>query len=128
MKNIFRNFYLMILLLGLIISLVMCGQDEQKTEESKDKIHSEDKDMVLNKDQEEVKATVERFLAVAGNYNLDAMKEMIIEKAMLGIVRLKDGKRVTTNLTIEEYFEGVKKRKIRPYYEPAMEYTIHVDD
>jgi hypothetical protein len=124
MNNVLKSFLIIFILLGLLISAVMCGQNKNKTMEFKDEV----KDPVLTKDQEEVKATVERFLSVAGNYNLDAMKEMIIERAMVGIVRLKDGKRVTTNMTIEEFFEGVKNRKIRPYYEPVREYNIYVDD
>jgi len=79
-------------------------------------------------DKEDVKSTIERFLFVAGNYDLEAMDEMIVDKALIGIVRLKEGKRVTSTLTIEEYFKDAKNKMLQPYYEPVSEYTIHVDD
>lgn len=121
MNNLFKNRFLPFILLGLIVSEIMYGQD-LKT------IDLKIKDRVWTAEEKEIIATVERFLSVAGNYDFNAMREMIIEKAIVGIVRLKDGKRTTANMTIEEYFEGVNNRKIRPYFEPVTEYTIHVDD
>ncbi len=121
MNNLFKNRFLPFILLGLIVSEIMYGQD-LKTNDLKIK------DRVWTAEEKEIIATVERFLSVAGNYDFNAMREMIIEKAIVGIVRLKDGKRTTANMTIEEYFEGVNNRKIRPYFEPVTEYTIHVDD
>ncbi|UCH65817.1 MAG: ester cyclase [Ignavibacterium sp.] len=120
MGNSLKNWSFVTILFVSIMIVVKCGQNENKTTELKEE--------ALTKDQEEVKATIERFLFVAGNYNLDAMREMIVERAMIGIVRVKDGKRTTTTLTIEEYFERVKNRKIRPYYEPVRDYDIFVDD
>jgi hypothetical protein len=102
MNNYFRNHFLFFILLGLIISEIMYGQNLKISE-------LKIKDKVWTAEEKEIIATVERFLFVAGNYNLNAMREMIVEKTIVGIVRLKDGKRITTTMTIEEYFEGAKK-------------------
>jgi hypothetical protein len=121
MRNILINCFLIFILSGLIQTGVLYGQNLESIESSQI-------DKKWTEDEKEIIATIERFLAAAGNYNLDAMAEMIIENAVVGIVRLKAGKRETTTITIEEYFEGVKNRKIRPYFEPVMEYTINIDD
>ncbi|HBC05299.1 MAG TPA: ester cyclase [Aequorivita sp.] len=81
-----------------------------------------------DKDEAAVKATIEQFLIVAGNYNLDAMAKMISDKASLAIARLRDGKWTTETMLFTEYFEMAKKRTNRPYFEPVKEYTIHVSD
>ena len=102
----------------------MYGQ-EIKNEENADLKTGE---KIRTGEEKEIISAVEHFLVAAGNYNIDAMDEMIVEKAILGIVRLKDGKWEISNLTIEEYFEEVKNRKIRPYFEPVMDFTIHIDN
>ncbi len=83
---------------------------------------------VYTQDEADVKATIEQFLIVAGNYNLDAMAEMMSDNANLATVRLRDGKWNTENKLMSEYFEAGKNRTNRPYFEPVKEYTIHVSD
>jgi len=80
------------------------------------------------KDEEDLIETVERFLFVAGNYNLEAMAEMMTQDANLGIVRLKEDNWITTTLTMQEYFKSAEKRTLLPYFEPVKEYTIHIDN
>lgn len=127
MKTILRNKFSIFILLGLIQSSVMYGQDF-KISELNENADLKIKDRVWTAEEKEIIATVERFLFVAGNYDLNAMREMIIEKVIVGIVRLKDGKRITTTMTIEEYFENVKTKNLRPFYEPVKEYTVHIND
>lgn len=83
---------------------------------------------VYTQDEADVKATVEQFLIVAGNYNLDAMAKMMSDKANLAIARLRDGKWTTETMLMSEYFEAAKNRTNRPYFEPVKEYTIHLSD
>ncbi|MEH6765492.1 MAG: ester cyclase [Aequorivita antarctica] len=83
---------------------------------------------VYTQDEADVKATVEQFLIVAGNYNLDAMAKMMSDNANLAIARLRDGKWTTETMLLSEYFEAAKNRTNRPYFEPVKEYTIHVSD
>lgn len=75
-----------------------------------------------------VKTTIEKFLFVAGHYNLEAMKEMMAEKANLGIVGFKDNSWITSTLTFDEYFENAKTRVFTPYYEPVNEFTIQMSE
>ncbi len=83
---------------------------------------------IYTQDEADVKATIEQFLIVAGNYNLDAMANMMSDKASLAIARLRDGKWTTETMLISEYFEAAKNRTNRPYFEPVKEYTIHLSD
>ena len=78
--------------------------------------------------ERELIKTIEYFLSVAGNYNLDAMAKMMTEHANVGIARLKDGKSEVMTMTIQQYFDDATKRKLRPYFEPVREYTIHITD
>ena len=80
------------------------------------------------KDHDDVKATVENFLVVAGNYDIDGMRALIADKANLGIGWIRDGEWQTTTMTIDEYFESVRNRELTPYFEPVKEYTILVNE
>jgi predicted ester cyclase len=121
MKNFLTNCFLVFFLAGSIQPAFIYGQNLNS-------IESNTKNKKWTDAEREIIKTIERFLFVAGNYNLEAMDDMIIENAIVGIVRIKDGKTETSTLTIEQYFEDAKNRKLRPYFEPVMEYTIHVDD
>ena len=79
-------------------------------------------------DEEDLIKTVEHFLSAAGNYNIDAMAEMMTEHANVGIAGYKDGENVITSMTVQDYFSGVKNRTARPYFEPVKEYAIHISD
>jgi SnoaL-like protein len=128
MKNSIEKKFLTSILFGLIILGASCEQDINKTSST-----TENSETVLEKtkwttEQEEVKATVESFLVVAGNYDLDAMADMISEKANLGISRFKNGIWETSTITITEYFEDAKNRKLRPYFEPVSKWVIHINE
>jgi len=79
-------------------------------------------------DETEVIETVEHFLFAAGNYDLKAMAKMMTEHANVGIAGYKDGESVITTMSIKDYFDGIKTRTQRPYFEPVKEYTIHLND
>ncbi|MFZ1322736.1 MAG: nuclear transport factor 2 family protein [Ignavibacteria bacterium] len=82
----------------------------------------------MTSDQEEIKSIVERFLIIAGNYDLEKMKEIISEKANIGISRLNDGKWECFVITIAEYFEDCKSRKLQPYFETVSEWEIDINE
>ena len=128
MKKAFRNYSLIFFLVSLVVLVLECGQDANETNGLKDGVRTEGKEPVLTQDQQEVKATVERFLFVAGNYNLEAMAEMMTAHANVGIARIQGGESVITTMTIQEYLQRVKERTLQPYFEPVGEYTIHVTD
>jgi hypothetical protein len=83
---------------------------------------------IWTEDEADVKATVDKFLIVAGNYNLEAMAKMMSDKANLAIARLRDGKWTTETMLVEDHLAAARKNTNRPYFEPVKEYTIHVSD
>lgn len=83
---------------------------------------------VWTQDEQNVKATIEQFLIVAGNYNLDAMANMMADKANLAIASLRDGQWTTETKLMDDYFPEARKRTNRPYFEPVKEYTIHISE
>ena len=84
--------------------------------------------MDLKSDKTAVKNLVERFLAAAGNYDLDSMPEMFSEKANIGGASLRNGQWNTFTMTFDEFLELLKSRKEpTKYTEPVSKYTIHID-
>ncbi len=82
----------------------------------------------LTPDQEDVKATVERFLFVAGNYDLEDMDDMILDKANIGICRIREGAWQNSIITFEEYKANARNRELGPYYEPVRNWDILVNE
>lgn len=107
------------------IFVISCQSNNPKPELI-ESITSDKKESKLNPEEEEIKATVERLLIAAGNYNLKALDEMVLENANLGISSLKDGTWSNSVITINEYFENVKARKPLPYCEIVSEYNIKI--
>ncbi|WP_163514630.1 ester cyclase [Gelidibacter japonicus] len=123
MKKLYINRLLPCFVLCLMVQSKCMAQN---SENRKGKIPT--KNQVWTQDEEDVKATIEQFLIVAGNYNLDAMANMMADKASLAIARLRDGKWTTETMLIEDRLAAAKKSVNRPYFEPVNEYTIHVSD
>ena len=113
-------------LLIIPILLISCKPKNDKSEVSEKTTTPQE--TTWTPTQEAVKATVERFLFVAGHYNLEAMKEMMAEKGNLGVVAFKDNAWITSTLTFDEYFENAKTRVFTPYYEPVNEYIINMSE
>lgn len=55
--------------------------------------------------REDVKAVIEKFLVVSGNYDTAKMAAMISDKANIGISRYSDSGWNNTVITIGEYFD-----------------------
>ena len=112
-------------LIVMFILLISC-QSKQGTPELNENVASDKKPSTLTQEEEEVKAAVERLLMAAGNYNLEALNDMVLEKANLGITGLKDGVWQNSVMTVDEYLDNVKNRKPSPYFEIASHYDIQV--
>jgi predicted ester cyclase len=128
MKNIFAIVNMVLILLNILITKSVNGQTVSDMDQLKIINDSGTDQFYCTQDETEIIETVEHFLFVAGNYNLDAMAERMTDHANVGSVSLKDGERVITTMTIQDYFDDVKKRTTRPYFEPVREYTIHLND
>lgn len=110
---------------GMVFSDIKNDKNLDKMVSQKEITTSE---KVYTKDESEVKETIEKFLIVAGNYELDTMVKMMADKASLAIARLRDGKWTTETTLVEDHLAAAKKNTNRPYFEPVKEYTIHVSD
>jgi len=128
MQKIFRHLFTILILLNLtIIKSVNC-QTVSDMNQLKINNDSGTDQYYCTQDETEVLETVEHFLFAAGNYNLEAMSQMMTNHANVGSVRLKDGESVITTMTIRDFFDSINRRTTRPYFEPVREYTIHLND
>ena len=81
-----------------------------------------------SQDEAEVRATLEKFLLAAGNYNLEVMKKMMAANANLAITRLKNNQWSAETVTMDTYFNSAKDQNYLPYFEPLSKLTIHISD
>jgi hypothetical protein len=79
-------------------------------------------------EEAEVKAAVDNLLIAAGNYDLEALDNLIFNNTNLGISSLKNGGWSNSVITIDEYFEDVKNRNPLPYCEIINDYDILVSE
>ena len=125
MNNLLKNPILYLVVLAMFFTACQSNQDKTGVAE---KIASETKEAIPDPEEKEIKAAVEELLFAAGNYNIEVLDDMISDKANLGIAILRDGVWKNSVVTIGEYFENVRSRKLEPYYEPVNEYIIHVNE
>ncbi|MBK5213309.1 MAG: ester cyclase [Flavobacteriaceae bacterium] len=125
MTTTFKYYFL----IGLAFSLVKVNHAVgQNSDVMKNSQTTKTTMKVWTQDEANVKATIEHFLKVAGNYDLDAMEKMMASNANVGIARLQDGKWISETMLFTDYVEAAKGKTNRPYYEPVRNYTIHVSD
>ena len=118
--------YILFLVLTAPIVLMSCTA-EKASPKLPEKIEIVPKIQTLNPEEEELKALVEDLLFAAGNYNLEALSDMISDKANLGISVLRDGEAKNSVITIGEYFERTRGKELKPYYETVDEYKILIN-
>ncbi len=123
-QNIIKASFLFIILYLLPLNAQGVNQDNEL--ETRDEIVNNNQS--LNSDQEDLILAVEHFLFAAGNYDIEAMSNMMTDHANVGSVNLKDGERIINTMTVQDFFDVIKQRTARPYFEPVKEYTIHLND
>jgi len=128
MKSIFINFSIIIILVIIVSPTSVNGQTVSDMNQLKINNDSGTDQYYCTQDETEVLETVEHFLFAAGNYDIEAMSNMMTDHANVGSVNLKDGERVINTMTVQDFFDGIKSRTLRPYFEPVKEYTIHLND
>lgn len=117
--------------LASTIIILASGCDEPSGKKVEQEVKAETNAAAPNEqewtqDHADVKATIEHFLVVAGNYNLEAMEAMFMEKANVASIRLNDGVWKTSTITIAEYFEKSRSNELKPYFEPVREWDIKI--
>ena len=124
MNRILKDVFYMLLMISSILIGCQSSQDKTKLIE---KVVEVEKEKILSKDEQKLKAIIEKFLMVAGNYDLEAMDTMISDKANIGIAIVRDGVWKNSVITINEYFESTKSRELGPYYEPVKEFKFLIN-
>jgi ketosteroid isomerase-like protein len=83
----------------------------------------------ITSDEAEVRATVERFLAAIGRYDLDAVAEMFTDEASIGAASVSDGQWTASVLTVAEFLTRLRSQTNPTHYtEPVSGFIVHVDD
>tara|TARA_R110001583_G_scaffold76899_4_gene209983 strand:- start:162 stop:1094 length:933 start_codon:yes stop_codon:yes gene_type:complete len=125
MKRTLRN---VILYLVAIPSLFISCQSNQDKTKLTERVVEELKEKILNTEEQEIIAVVENILRAAGNYNIVELDNLTSDKAVIGYTRIKDGTWKNTEVTINEYFESIKNRELRPFIEIVSDYDIIVTE
>ncbi len=124
MKRTLRN---VILSLGLLSSLFISCQSNQEKTNLTEKITETQEEKILNPEEQEIKAIVEKLLMLVGNSDFQALDTIISDKANLASAIIRDGVSKNSVITIGEYFETQKHRERKPFYEPVNEYKILIN-
>ncbi|MGK0412453.1 MAG: hypothetical protein ACJA1B_000650 [Polaribacter sp.] len=122
MKRTLRN---VIVSLAVLSSLfISCESIKDRTKPT-EKFVEEEK--ILNPEEQEIKAIVEKLLMLIGNSDFQALDSIISDKANLASAIIRDGVSKNSVITIGEYFELQKNRERKPFYEPVNEYKILIN-
>ncbi|WP_431136076.1 nuclear transport factor 2 family protein [Psychroserpens mesophilus] len=126
MKNVIQ---IRTLIMASCLVLLACSCNESESKNTAQEVKSQAKTRKVTEhqwtqDQTDVKATIERFLVVAGNYDLDAMKDIMMDKTNIASIRLNDGVWKTSTITVEEYFDKPRTNELKPYFEPVSTWDI----
>lgn len=111
----------------LLSLMVSCNFNQDKTELNR-QTASDKKDSNLNQQHQEIVEYVEKLLFAAGNKNVEAMKEMIFDQALVGNTSLKDSLWMTKQWTIDELYEIYQNDQSKPYLEIVDDYDIILSD
>ena len=124
MKNPLRSSILFLVFLSVLSFSCQSNKDKPELTE---KPTEDKKESVLNPEEQEIKAIVEKLLMLAGNADFQALDSIISDKANLGSAIIRDGVSKNSVITIGEYFESQKNRERKPFYEPVNEYKILIN-
>ena len=114
-----------VLLIVLSVCIISCKPKNDKSEV--EKVTSEIKTAILNPEEQEIKAIVEKLLMLVGNSDFQALDSIVSDKANLASAIIRDGVSKNSVITIGEYFETQKNRDRKPFYEPVNEYKILIN-
>ena len=124
MNNHLKNSILFPVLLSIFI--LSCQSNKDKPELT-EKPTEDKKESVLNPEEQEIKALVEKLLMLVGNSDFQALDSIISDKANLASAVIRDGVSKNSVITIGEYFESQKQRERKPFYEPVNEYKFLIN-
>ncbi|MCW5518784.1 ester cyclase [Aureitalea sp. L0-47] len=124
MKRTMRNVILSLIVLSSLF--ISCESNQDKAKLTK-KVLEAPEEKILNPEEQEIKAIVEKLLMLVGNSDFQALDSIISDKANLASAIIRDGVSKNSVITIGEYFESQKNRERKPFYEPVNEYKILIN-
>lgn len=124
MKRTLRNVVLTLVVLSNLFISCESNQDRTKLTEKVTEVQEE---KILNPEEQEIIAIVEKLLMLAGNSDFQALDSITSDKANLASAIIRDGVSKNSVITIGEYFESQKNRERKPFYEPVNEYKILIN-
>ena len=126
MKRPLRNILFSVAVLCSFMISCQSNQDKTKLTE---KVTEAQEEKILNPEEQELIALVEKLLFAVGNSDFQTLDSIISDKANLGSAIVRDGVSKNSVITIGEYFETQKIRdgERKPFYEPVNEYKILIN-
>lgn len=121
MTNNSIKYLLSFVLLSMLI--VSCQLNQDKPELNR-LTASDKKDSTSNQQHLEIVKFVEKLLNAAGNKNVEAMKEMIFDQALVGNTYSKDSLWMSKQWTIDEFYKIYQNDQSKPYLEIVDDYDI----
>ncbi len=107
MKRTLRNVIVSLVVLSSLFISCQSNQDKTKLTE---KVVEEQEEKILNPEEQEIKAIVEKLLMLVGNSDFQTLDSIVSDKANLGSAIVRDGVSKNSVITIGEYFETQKNR------------------
>lgn len=124
MKRTLRS---IIVSLGVLSCLFISCQSNQVKTNLPETVTEAQEEKILNPEEQEIKAIVEKLLTLVGNSDFQGLDSIISDKANLASAIIRDGVSKNSVITIGEYFESQKNRERKPFYEPVNEYKILIN-
>ncbi len=124
MKRTLRSVIVSLVVLSCLFISCQSNQDKTKLPE---KVTEAQEEKILNPEEQEIKAIVEKLLMLVGNSDFQALDSIVSDKANLGSAIIRDGISKNSVITIGEYFERVKLSERKPFFEPVNEYKILIN-
>lgn len=122
-----RKLKYIILSLVVLSNLFISCESNQDRIKVTEKVTEAQEEKILNPEQQEIKAIVEKLLMLVGNSDFQALDSIISDKANLASAIIRDGVSKNSVITIGDYFESQKNRERKPFYEPVNEYKILIN-
>ena len=83
----------------------------------------------VSEDEQAVIEVVERFLELAGRYDLDSLPLLFTPDANIAAASRRSGEAVSATWTFDEWLATLRARpNPRPYTEPVSHFTVHIDN
>lgn len=113
----------------LVTFLLMSCQSNHEKAEMSERIESSSIGSKSTEEVDEIKAVLERILIAVGNRDVQELRDLSFDQAMIGWTYLKDGTWLNKQITIEEYLRNISEiQNPKPFSETAVEYTISVSN